>query len=135
MFEVGRYFFLSVWWVCSHGVCIILLFLLVIISHLNYGIIHLPILELSGISRWQFLRLVSQVQYSGWTGCADVQAGLALYWWHRLITFGCRRIKVKSHTTLMFLDICIKSRTVIFLVTKHSEIFLAWNYIIEVSLH
>ena len=41
------------------------------------------------------LKLVSQ-QFRDWLGCTDVQAGLALYWWQKLITFGVGRIKVKG---------------------------------------
>ena len=39
-------------------------------------------------------KLVSQ-QYTGWSDCMDVQAGLALYWWQSLITFSVGRIRVK----------------------------------------
>ena len=38
--------------------------------------------------------LVSQ-QYRAWSDCTDVQTGLALYWWQRLISFGVGRIRVK----------------------------------------
>ena len=38
-------------------------------------------------------KLVSQ-QYRAWLDCTDVQAGLALYWWQSLITFGVGRIRV-----------------------------------------
>ena len=40
------------------------------------------------------LKLVSQ-QYRAWSDCTDVQAGLAQYWWQRLITFSVGRIRVK----------------------------------------
>ena len=37
-------------------------------------------------------------QYSyivkAWSDCKDVQAGLALYWWQRLISFGVGRVRV-----------------------------------------
>ena len=42
-----------------------------------------------------FLKLVSQ-QYRAWWDCTDVQAGLALYCWQRLITFGSGRISVNK---------------------------------------
>ena len=29
-----------------------------------------------------------------WSDCTDVQAGLALYYWHRLLTFGVGKIRV-----------------------------------------
>ena len=44
------------------------------------------------ISKWNF-KLASQ-QCRAWTDCMDVQAGLALYWLQRLITFGSSRIRV-----------------------------------------
>ena len=37
--------------------------------------------------------MVSQ-QYRALSNCTDVQAGLALYWWQKLITFGVGRIRV-----------------------------------------
>ena len=40
------------------------------------------------------LKMVCQ-QYRAWSDCTDVQAGLALYWWQRLITFDVGRIRVK----------------------------------------
>ena len=45
------------------------------------------------------LNLVSQ-QYRTWSDCTDVQSGLALYWWQRLITFGVGRIRVKVSSFL-----------------------------------
>ena len=35
-------------------------------------------------------------QYRTWSDCMDVHAGLALYCWQRLITFGVGRIRVKT---------------------------------------
>ena len=35
-------------------------------------------------------------QYRAWSDITDVQTGLALYWWHRLITFGSNRIRVNT---------------------------------------
>ena len=42
------------------------------------------------------LKLVSQ-QYRAWSDCTEVQAGLALYWWQRLIASGSSRIRVNVH--------------------------------------
>ena len=42
------------------------------------------------------MKMLSQ-QYGAWSDSTDVQSGLALYWWQRLITFGVGRIRVKSH--------------------------------------
>ena len=42
---------------------------------------------------YQDEKLVSH-QYRAWSDCMDVQAGLALCWWQRLITFDCSRIRV-----------------------------------------
>ena len=53
------------------------------------GIIQLPFLKLSII-----ILGVSSQQYRAWSGCTDVLAGLVLYWWQRLITFGSRRKRV-----------------------------------------
>ena len=36
-------------------------------------------------------------QYRAWSDCMDLQAGLVLVWWQRLITFGFSRIRVKLH--------------------------------------
>ena len=78
------------------------------------GIIHLPFLELSVIIIWDIKnrtwKMVSQ-QYRAWSNCTDVQAGLALYWWQRLITFGSSKRRVKwtcqasRFGTILFLDI------------------------------
>ena len=64
-----------------------------------YGIIHLPFLELSiiifrdvKIKTW---KLVIQ-QYRGWSDCTEVQAGMALYWWQSLFTFGVGWIRVNK---------------------------------------
>ena len=48
--------------------------------------------------------LVSQ-QYRAWSVYMDVQAGLAVYWWQRLITFGSSWIRVNS---LLWNIICMK---------------------------
>ena len=40
-------------------------------------------------------RLVSH-QYRVWSDCTYAQAGLALYWWQMLITFGSGRIRVNK---------------------------------------
>ena len=40
------------------------------------------------------LKLVSQ-QYRAWSDCTNMQAGLVLFWWQRLITFGSIGIRVK----------------------------------------
>ena len=47
------------------------------------------------------LKLVSQ-QYRTWSDCTDVQAGLALYWWQRLLTFSVSRIRVNNRLQLDF---------------------------------
>ena len=52
------------------------------------------------------LKLVSQ-QYRAWSDCMDVQTGLALYWWQKLITFIVGRIMVKI---LMLMVILIKKK-------------------------
>ena len=64
-------------------------------------IIHIPFLALSNIifrdikmKTLKLVKLVSQ-QYRAWSDCMDVQDGLALYWWQRLITFSSGRIRVK----------------------------------------
>ena len=41
------------------------------------------------------LKFVSQ-QYRAWSDCTDVEAGLALYWSLRLITFGSSTTKIKK---------------------------------------
>ena len=41
------------------------------------------------------LKFVSQ-PFRAWSDYTDVYAGLTLYWWQRLITFGVCRIRVKS---------------------------------------
>ena len=44
-------------------------------------------------------KLVSH-QYRAWSDCIDVQAGLALYWWQRLITFGYGMKNISSFIML-----------------------------------
>ena len=64
-------------------------------------IIHLPFLELFIIIFWgayqdENLKLIFQ-QYRAWSDQTDVQTGLALYWWQRLIwLLRSSRIRVKS---------------------------------------
>ena len=76
-----------------------------ILNPLNFlnGIIHLPLLELSiiifGIHD-ENLKLVSQ-QYRALPDCMDVQAGLALYWWQRLITLSSSRVRVNEKRVSM----------------------------------
>ena len=57
---------------------------------------HDPFLELFIITFYGYqdenFKLVSQ-QYRAWSDCTEVQAGLALYWWQRLITFGFKQDK------------------------------------------
>ena len=36
-------------------------------------------------------------QYRVWSDCMGMQASLALYWWHRLITFSFSRIRVNNN--------------------------------------
>ena len=43
------------------------------------------------------LKLVSQ-QYRTWSDSTDLQTGLALYWWQRLISFSSRRVRVKEES-------------------------------------
>ena len=64
------------------------------------SIIRLPFLALSIIIlrvQGGNLNLVSQ-QYRAWSYCTGVHAGLALYWWQKLITFGVGRIRVKNYS-------------------------------------
>ena len=71
-------------WICRHVLTFNLL------NFLN-GIIHLSFLELSIIifreikKRTWSCSIVSQ-QYRAWSDCTDMQDGLTLYWWQRLIT-------------------------------------------------
>ena len=57
-----------------------------------FGAVHYHIWE----NQDKNLKLASQ-QYRAWSVCMDVQAGLALYWWQRLITLSTSRIRVKSN--------------------------------------
>ena len=63
------------------------------------GLVHLPFLKLYIINFEDIkirLKLASQ-QYRAWSDCANVQSGLALFWWQMLITLG------SSKTTLSLL--------------------------------
>ena len=60
------------------------------------GIIHLPFIELSIIIFRDIKMKTSSLQYRAWSDCTNVQAGLALYMWQKLITFGVGRIRVKK---------------------------------------
>ena len=70
-----------------------------LLNFLN-GTIHIhPFLEFSiiifrDIKMRTCNKLVSQL-CRAWSDCSEVQAGLALYWRQRLITFGSSRIRVK----------------------------------------
>ena len=51
-----------------------------------------------GMSELEFLIFYISQQYRAWSDCTEVQAGLALYWWQRLLTFCVGRIRVnKGH--------------------------------------
>ena len=43
-----------------------------------------------------------------WSECTDVLAGLALYWWQRLITFGYGRIRVNGFVDVPTLELFLK---------------------------
>ena len=47
-----------------------------------------------------FLNGIIHQQYRAWSDCTDVQAGLALHWWQRLLTFGVGRIRVNNKQTV-----------------------------------
>ena len=53
--------------------------------------------------------LVSQ-QYRAWSDCTVVQAGQALYWWQRLITFGVGRKRINPYPanteSIQYIDPC-----------------------------
>ena len=49
----------------------------------------------------RIFKLVSQ-QYRAWSDCTHVQAGLALYWWQRLITFASSRLKAKANSLSLY---------------------------------
>ena len=76
------------------------------------SIIHLQLPELSIIIfrhiKIENLMLVSQ-QKRAWSDCTDVQAGLTVYWWQRLITFGFGRIRVNYQKVTM--PVCSKYKT------------------------
>ena len=55
------------------------------------------------MTRNENLKLVSQ-QYRAWSDCMDVQAGLALYWWQKLITFSFCRRRVKLEMKVKILN-------------------------------
>ena len=50
------------------------------------------------------MKMVSQ-QYRAWSDCTDVQVGLALYWWQRLLIIGVGRIRVKISVNFILLNI------------------------------
>ena len=68
-----------------------------LLNFLN-GIINIPVLELPIIIfrniKMRTWKLFSN-QYRAWSGCTDVHAGPALYWWQWLFTFCSNRIRVK----------------------------------------
>ena len=59
------------------------------------------------ISAWA-LDLVGQ-HYWAWLDCTDVQAGLAVYWWRSVITFGSSRIAVNINISENSLTNMIKT--------------------------
>ena len=84
---------------------VLLYFALLTLTMPNFlnGIIRRPFLPLSIIIfegyQDENLKMVSQ-QYRAWSDCTAVQAGLALYWWQRLIIFGVGRIRVNTVTCI-----------------------------------
>ena len=52
-------------------------------------------LSFLGKSRWK-PESWSANNIGAWSDCRDVKAGLALYWWQRLITFGFSRKRVNN---------------------------------------
>ena len=38
---------------------------------------------------------IGSQQYRDWSDCTDVEAGLALYWWQKLMTMGSSRVSVQ----------------------------------------
>ena len=76
-------------------------------------LVHLPLFRTVHYHFWGYqvenLKMVSQ-QYRAWTDCTNVPAGLALYWWQRLITFGSSRLRVnKLHIDQTNIAIKIKA--------------------------
>ena len=79
-----------------------------LLNFLN-GIIHLTCvhlaLQLSIIIfrdiKMRTWKLVYQ-QYKAWSDCQDVQAGLALCWWQRLIIFGSIRIRYQQSKHILY---------------------------------
>ena len=69
-----------------------------LLNSLN-GIIYLPFLKLSIISfrdiKMRTWSLPANRIEPGLSDCTDIQAGLVLYWWQRLITFDSSRIRLK----------------------------------------
>ena len=55
-----------------------------------------------------------------WSANTDVQAGLALYWWQRLITFGSGRIRVNNEEGKIGLHFKLISKTTQMLKWDHT---------------
>ena len=83
------------------------------------------------------MTLVSQ-QYRAWSDCTEVQAGLVLYWWQILITFGSSRIKVKlmikvqrnfmmTHPNLSVNHSFVKCQALLFVLPVENVIFFSVN--------
>ena len=73
--------------------------------------------------------MVSQ-QYTAWLDCTDVQAGLALYWRQRLITFGSSRINVNcACEQYVWMRIFLRSRSKIFYPTPR---FYIWSQLVSI---
>ena len=62
-------------------------------------------------------------QYRAWLDCTDVQVGLAIYWWQRLVTFAFSRIRVKYGWPMF--DSCRKTSFLKALFTTSKV--LAWS--------
>ena len=66
------------------------------------------------------LKLVSQ-QNRAWSDCTDVQAGLALFWWPRLITFGFSRIRVTANHFHLKQDEGFKEDSLLFIINQFDK--------------
>ena len=121
--------------------CLLIALTLTMLNFLN-EIIFLKFLALSiiifGDIKMKTCHVGQPTVLRAWSDCTDVQAGQALYWWQRLITFGVGRIRVNIffwYSSMIFLPFLSDWRSTIYVGT-FQKIWKKWvSFSILVTIH
>ena len=99
------------------------------IYHLTLQLINFLNLSGLGLSSWENLILVSR-QFRALSVCIDVQAGLVLYWWQRLITFGSSRLSIKlSFVIFKRYKKCVQLAVYTSRISLFTRVYMWWQQI------